>query len=485
MRSLRTRWTLALVAVCLLEAVLVFAAVRIGTQRAFDRFIREQAMTGFAEGAADYYRVTGSLDDIEAWVERRGRRSGAERRFNGDGPQDSVRLEGERLPRDTSASRRPIRRFRRGEPPFRFALADHDGRIVLPAGSYVMGDVFTPSEAIETRPLVVDSDTVGTVIRTAESQELGPAEQRFLKETQAAVSWAVAAALLVALLLGYLVARATTRPLRTLTAATEAVARGELEQTVPVRSRDEVGQLAEAFNAMSVRLAEAHALRRRMTADVAHDLRTPLSILTGYLEALRDGTLAATPERIAAMHTEADHLGRLVEDLRTLALADANELTLHRRPVNADALLHRVAEAFRPEAETRGVVLSVEAAEDLPPLDADADRLVQVLGNLVHNALRHTPIRGQITLAARRHAEGVALVVADTGEGIPAEVLPHIFERTVRADTARAVEDGASGLGLAIARSLVEAHGGTIAVKSTEGEGATFMVVLPSAETST
>ena len=342
-----------------------------------------------------------------------------------------------------------------------------------------MGDLFAPNATIETRPLVVDADTVGMVIRTAESQELGPAEQRFLEETQAALWWAIGAALLVALVLGYLVARATTRPLHMLTVATEAVARGELEQTVPVRSRDEVGQLAKAFNAMSAQLTEAHALRRRMTADVAHDLRTPLSILTGYLEALRDGTLAATPERIAAMHTEADHLGRLVEDLRTLALADANELTLYRTPVDAGALLHRVAEAFRPEAEAGGVALTVEADEGLPLLNADADRLVQVLGNLVHNALRHTPEGGQVTLAARRHAEGLSLVVMDTGEGIPADVLPHIFERTVRADSARAAEDGASGLGLSIARSLVEAHGGTIEVESVEGEGATFTVVLP------
>jgi signal transduction histidine kinase len=246
-----------------------------------------------------------------------------------------------------------------------------------------------------------------------------------------------------------------------------------------VRSRDEVGRLSEAFNAMSGRLAEAHALRRQMTADVAHDLRTPLAILTGYLEALRDGVLAPSPERFATMHDEAVHLGRLVEDLHTLALADAGEIRLRREPVAVAPLLARTMAAFAPEAMARGVTLTSDAPAGLPPLMADPDRLAQVLGNLMRNALRHTPAGGRVTLVARPHPDGLAVIVADTGEGIPPDVLPRVFERTVRADAARG--DGGSGLGLAIVRSLVEAHGGTASVASPPGDGTTVTLLLPAA----
>src|SRR5690606_5089866 len=356
MRSLGARWTLALVAVCLLEAVLILAAVRLSTRRSFDRFVREQAVTRFAEDAAEYYREHGTLDGIDQAFRRRGRRFGP---APGAGAEQPERR------------RRDGRRIRTRS--LRFGLADAAGRIVLPAGEYALRDRLRDDDGAERFPLVVDGDTVGTILRTAETQELGASQQRFLRETQAALWWAVALAVLGAVLLGWLLARATTRPLRALTRATDAMARGDLAQPVPVRSRDEVGRLAEAFNAMSARVAEAHALRRRMTADVAHDLRTPLSVLTGYLEALRDGALDPTPERLAAMHAEAEHLGRLIDDLRTLALADAGELALHRTAVEPAALLARVAAAFAPEADAHGLSLDLEAADGLPALEADEE----------------------------------------------------------------------------------------------------------------
>jgi signal transduction histidine kinase len=256
------------------------------------------------------------------------------------------------------------------------------------------------------------------------------------------------------------------------------MARGELRQEVPVRSADELGTLTETFNRMSADLARANELRRQQITDIAHDLRTPLTVITGYIEALRDGVLKPTPARFEAMNTEAQHLKRLVDDLRTLSLADAGELSMQPQPTAPRALLDRLAAAYTPQAAARGIALAVDAAPDLPEVAVDPERMAQVLGNLVTNALRHTPAGGRIDLSAQVQSAHVVLTVADTGEGIPPDMLPHIFDRFYRGDPARSQPDGESGLGLAIAKSIVEAHGGTIAATSTPGHGTTFTITL-------
>jgi signal transduction histidine kinase len=292
---------------------------------------------------------------------------------------------------------------------------------------------------------------------------------------------AALAAMAIAVFLGVILARTLTRPVRDLTGAIQAMARGELRQEVPVRSSDELGTLTATFNQMSADLARANDLRRQQIADIAHDLRTPLTVITGYIEALRDGVLRPTPARFDAMNTEAQHLKRLVDDLRTLSLADAGELPMTPQPTAPAALLERLAAAYAPQAAARGIALAVDAAPDLPEVAVDPERMVQVLGNLVTNALRHTPAGGRIDLAARAEGARVTLTVTDTGEGIPPDVLPHIFDRFYRGDPARSQPDGESGLGLAIAKSIVEAHGGTIAATSAPGQGTTFTITLPRA----
>jgi two-component system sensor histidine kinase BaeS len=266
---------------------------------------------------------------------------------------------------------------------------------------------------------------------------------------------------------------------RELTAATRAMTKGNLEQEVPIRSRDELGELAASFNQMSADLARANELRRQMTADVAHDLRTPLSVITGYTEALRDGVLQPTSAMFQTIHQEAEHLSLLVEDLRTLSLADAGELKLICQLVHPRELLERMAAAHSPRARQLGIALQVAVEVDMPPVNVDPERMAQVLGNLVSNALRHTPAGGRITLTATLQGNSVLMTVQDTGEGIPPEELPRIFERFYRGDEARQVHGGESGLGLTIAKSIIELHGGTIAVESTPGEGTTFTIALP------
>jgi signal transduction histidine kinase len=259
------------------------------------------------------------------------------------------------------------------------------------------------------------------------------------------------------------------------------MSRGELEQQVPVRSADELGMLTQAFNQMSADLTRSNALRRQMTADIAHDLRTPLTVITGYIEALRDGVLKPTADRFEAMHAEAQQLKRLVDDLRTLSLADAGELPLARQAIAPRTLLERLAAAFNHRAEQGSITLAVAADAALPAVNVDIERMVQVLENLVSNALRHTPAGGQIILSARTAAGATQLIVQDTGEGIPADVLPHIFDRFYRGDVSRSEQGSESGLGLAIAKSIVEAHGGTITAASTLGHGTTFTVTIPAA----
>jgi signal transduction histidine kinase len=214
-----------------------------------------------------------------------------------------------------------------------------------------------------------------------------------------------------------------------------------------------------------------------MTADIAHDLRNPLTVLSGYLESLQDGKLTATPARLAIMQAEVSLLQHLVEDLRTLSLADSGELTLQRQPVSPLDLLTRVSNTYQHQASEKGIHLLLEAPRDLGEFSLDLARMEQVLGNLVSNALRYTPEDGQIRLQATRGAHGLELSVHDTGSGIAPEILPHIFERSYRGDSSRSGNE--SGLGLAIARSLTELHGGTIRVESQLGQGSHFFISLP------
>jgi two-component system sensor histidine kinase BaeS len=212
-----------------------------------------------------------------------------------------------------------------------------------------------------------------------------------------------------------------------------------------VRSRDEIGELAQAFNQMSADLSKAIQARRQMTADLAHDLRTPLSILRGYTEGLQEGRISGSPTIYQIMHREVDHLQRLIDDLRLLSLADAGALSLNRRPVDPRALLERAALAHMVQAEQQGLTIRVEAPETLPSVVVDTDRMAQVLNNLVANALRHTS-HGEIVLTAREEdAQRVILEVRDTGSGIALEDLPRIFDRFYRADPSRSREGAGGG----------------------------------------
>jgi signal transduction histidine kinase len=289
---------------------------------------------------------------------------------------------------------------------------------------------------------------------------------------------------LLAGLLGRRTFRDIATPLADVMTAADAVAEGDLSVRVEEDKPGEFGQLARSFNRMVGELERSDQQRRNLTADVAHELRTPLHIIQGNLEGVLDDVYEPTDEHIQATLEETQQLSRLVEDLRTLSLAEAGQLPLVWESVDVAELLADVRTSFSGQAEAADLDLRVEADSDLPTIRGDVGRLDQVLSNLVANAVRHTPPGGSITLEAEAiRGDGARICVRDTGEGIPADDLPYVFDRFWKGDRSRTrAGGGGSGLGLAIARQLVNAHGGTICVESEPGKGTTFIVELPSGE---
>ncbi|WP_282797246.1 ATP-binding protein [Streptomyces sp. CC224B] len=270
-----------------------------------------------------------------------------------------------------------------------------------------------------------------------------------------------------------------TRPLRALTTATQRMKTGEATEPVPARSAGEISQLAAAFNDMAAHRRALEEQRKAMVSDVAHELRTPLSNIRGWLEAAEDGVVATDPELVTSLLEEALLLQHIVDDLQDLAAADAGTLRLHREPACAAELAEQVVAAHQARADAAGVRLSARAEGD-PWLTADPLRLRQAVGNLVSNAIRHTPAGGSVTVTCRAAGEGwVTIEVADTGTGIAAGDLPHVFDRFWRADKSRTRATGGSGLGLAIVRNLARAHGGEVEVESEVGAGTRFTLRLP------
>jgi len=454
MRSLSIKLSLAFLAVSITGAVLVAIFAQQAAVTAFDSFVLDQARDELILQAESFFELNRTWTGLAELVRRPGQQPQAP---PGANPQQAT------LPLNL------------------FVLVDRAGRVVLPGGGFRLGERVPPPLVTGGMAIEIDGEIVGTVITLEPRPELDQNEQRYVERTNRAVLLAAIGGTTIAVALGVLLARTLTRPMRELTSAIRDMARGRLQQQVPVRTKDELGELANAFNEMSDELARINELRRQMTADIAHDLRTPLTVITGYLESLRDGVLQPTPERLDAIYGEAQHLFHLIQDLRTLSLADAGELPLQLQTLKASDLMQRVQLAYAHQAETHAISLELALTADLPPIEVDQERMMQVLGNLISNALRHTPRGGRIALGASHEAGRILLTVADTGEGIQADNLPRVFERFYRGETSRQREGAETGLGLAIVKSIVEAHGGSIRVDSQLNKGTTFTINLPCA----
>lgn len=360
-------------------------------------------------------------------------------------------------------------------------LVDVSGRVIYDSTGQLTGRRLSDAALAQGVPLVVGDQQVGTLLNLQPADTMLDTQgQAFLDRVRQLLILAGVFAVGLALVLGLLISWGLTAPLRQLNAAAGAVAQGDLTQRVPAKGGDEIGDLGRTFNQMATNLEEGERLRRNMMADIAHELRTPLTVIQGNLQAILDGVFPLDEAQVASLHDETRLLTRLVDDLRELALAEAGQLRLEHDTVDLVALVESVTGNFALAAENAGISLGTEIAGDIPEVNGDADRLGQVLRNLLSNALRHTPAGGRVTVSLARCGDRrVKAIVSDTGTGIAPEDLPYVFDRFYRGDKSRSRRRGGSGLGLAIARQLVRAHGGEIDVASEVGQGTVFTVTLP------
>ena len=294
------------------------------------------------------------------------------------------------------------------------------------------------------------------------------------------LGYAVTASVLAALLVSFFLSRRIVAPIRTLTDASQHIAEGQYAERVQVNGSDEIAQLAARFNQMATQLEQVESMRRQLIGDVTHELRTPLTSIKGYMEGLVDGVLPSTPETFDQIHREANRLSRLVDDLQELSRVEAKAYSLDIHPMTVSNLVQTTVKRLAPQARDKHIILHPNLPADLPPLQADEDRITQVLVNLVANAIQYTPVGGNVSITAARQADEIQISVKDTGVGIPPEHLANLFTRFYRVDKSRSRNaGGGSGIGLTIAKHLVEAHGGRIWAESKgEGQGSTFTFSL-------
>lgn len=311
---------------------------------------------------------------------------------------------------------------------------------------------------------------------------MGPIEVTMLSTVHRSLLWIGIGMILVGFVASYALARDITVPLRKLNMAAQAVASGNYNYQVPIMTDDEVGQLAGAFNQMSKSLAENQVLRKKLFADIAHELKTPLTIIQGNLEGILDGVIEANPDQFKSLLEETVHLNRIITDLRDLSLAEAGQLPLEKTPTDINSLISRSVQMLQPLAEAKQIALK-QMLEIVPETQIDAGRMTQVIYNLLTNAIRYTPEQGTVSIASslvsENGSEWIRIQVQDTGIGIKAEDLLFIFDHFYRADASRDRKSGGAGLGLAIVKQLVERHQGYVSVSSVPGQGTLFAIFLP------
>ncbi len=367
MRSITLKMVLAFLGIALVSIVLIVLLARWNTGTEFSRFVVDRRGADLVQNLEDYYSANGSWVGVGKTI-----LSETVPPMPGGGP-----------PRE----------------PF-FTLVDQNGLVISAGPGYHLGEQVRQHELDQGISIDVEGETVGTLVMGRVPFQRNPREEEFIQRTTLMLIYSAVGASLVALLLGIFLSRTLTRPIRELTEATHAVANGELGKQVSVRSKDEMGELASSFNKMSEDLARSSNARKQMTADIAHELRTPLSLILGHAEAVHDGVLPPTKENFEIIRDEAERLEHLVDDLRTLSLADAGELSITRQEVSPQKLLDDLRTTYLHIASQKNVNIQLDVASEIPMLNIDPGRMTQVLTNILDNALKHTPEGGQVKLAA-------------------------------------------------------------------------------------
>ncbi len=359
-------------------------------------------------------------------------------------------------------------------------VTDATGLVVFDGGQRREGDALSPSEREAATALQSNDQTIGYLLYSpGPIGNFLPPEQAFIDQVRRSLLLAALIASVLGVMVGLAFSRTLTRPLDRLALAARAIAAKDLTQRVELGGTIEVANVAHAFNDMAASLQRSEEVRRNLVADVAHELRTPLSVMQGSLTAQLDGVFPLDLAETAKLYDETRLLSRLVDDLRELAQVEAGQLQLNIGSIDLKRLIESTVGAFAGAASEKQITLSVDTPAAMPLVKADSERVAQVLRVLLSNALRHTPANGTITSAAVVLADQIEVSVRDTGEGIVSSELPFVFDRFWRGDRSRARETGGSGLGLAIAKQLIEAQGGSIGVESTIGQGSRFWFKLP------
>ncbi len=446
MRSISSKLIIAFMVVSLAGIILISFLALYTTRKEFNKFSFDKNQSNLVTALQDYYLQYNSWNGIETT-----------QLFQPipQPPQDQLRQGGMLI------------------------VTDVNGTVVRSDNSSMVGTMFTSSGLMNDVPIEVGGETVGYMIFNRMPFNENSPENNFLNRISLILVISAAGTIVIATLLGILLSRTLTRPIREITAATQAVSEGDFSLLVPVRSKDELGKLATSFNKMSSELSRSLELRRQMTADIAHELRTPLTLIIGHAEAVHDGVMKPSRKTFEIIREESLRLERLVNDLRTLSLADAGELVLNIQPVALDALINDVVKSFQHPAAQKGIQLQYIAPRGLPEISLDGGRIIQVISNVIDNALRHSPKSGKVRIRVETKKDTVQISIQDNGKGVAKKELQNIFNRFYRVDSSRNRDSGGSGLGLAIAKSLVEAHKGRIWAESNPGRGLKVGIELP------
>lgn len=367
----------------------------------------------------------------------------------------------------------------RGKPK-RHGILDSEYRALLPFQDYGQGEVVPKALLATASPIVYQEQTIAWIIPPeATGISLNSELQVFLDNIFEVLLVAIIIGVLLSLLMGMLLTKFLLKPVQALSKAATGIANGELQQKVSIYHNDEIGDLAKTFNQMSQDLSHADQQRRQLTADISHDLGTPVQVLSGYIEMAQEGTLSLDNERLQTIADELEHIKRLVKDISLLAETDKHTLSLHLNSIAMAPLIERVQRLYQDNCSAKQIQLTIHMQADLPELNLDEERIIQVLGNLISNAIRYTPEQGEITLNCYVQNKQLLISVKDNGCGIKAEDLPYIFERFYRADPSRSGNSGKMGLGLTISRGLVEMQGGRLNAESDGINGSCFTLSFP------
>lgn len=448
MRSITLKLMLSFLVVSLTALILVFALVMQSTNREVREYYIDQSKDNISSAFIDYYEEQGSWIGIENKIERV-----IGKEFDNQGLKNETPM---------------------------FFLLDERGEIIYPVSGHMMRMSMSDRDMQAAMSLVSNGQNIGTMVFMSRNFNWQERQPTFLVRINRLILIITSAAILLSLVMGALFSRNLSKPIRELTAATKAAAAGDLSQQVTVRSKDELGELAESFNAMNAELNRLITARRQMTADIAHELRTPISIILGNADGVRDGVLPLTRETFDVIVEEAERLESLVEDLHTLSRAEAGELPMTFSTVSVSELIDSMHLLQYQAALQKDIQIVVDISQDLPVILADPDRIVQVLRNILNNAVRYTPQNGRISLSASQsNAKMVQIRISDSGPGVSLDELGRIFDRFYRADTSRQRDTEGSGLGLAIAKSIVERHGGRIWAENNPNQGLSVVMELP------